>query len=120
MTGETRTAVRPARMVLAAALAGGVVGVVLTVEAGATLGRGDRSTVERATVDSVEDGTGVVCLRRDDGDVVDCHPSAVPGLRAGDLVDYVLTPAAVDASQPGSGTVDVITWARRRAGAGRR
>ncbi len=100
-----------ARVVAVTAAAGLGVGAVLGVVGASLVNRAETPSVERAVVDSVDTDGGMACLRRGTGDQVDCFHSAVSGLSAGTSIDYSLTTAATDPSQPGSGTQQVITWA---------
>lgn len=100
------------RVLVVTALAGAVGGGLLTAGVMSVVGRAETPEILRATVDSVDVDSGQVCLRRATGDTVDCYQAAVAGLTAGQSIDYALTTARTDPSQDGSGTQQVITWAR--------
>lgn len=112
MSLDSTRPVAQTRATVVVGVVGLLVGVAVGVAGSALLPvRSSAPEVARAVIDSVEAGTGLVCLRRSEGDLVDCYPSSVQGLSAGATIDYALSTAAVDPRQDGGGTQQVIIWA---------
>lgn len=77
-----------------------------------TDGSGQPAPGRLGTVDSIDPGSGEVCIARDDR--VSCYPAPGLGLAVGDRVSFRVEQRSIDPADPGKGTRAVLVSVEKR------